>query len=393
MLLEDSPATYGRLSRAEVRENAGAAIERALALDPQLAEAHASKGLLLLNDNQVNGAGQWLSSAKELNPNYAMAHMWMGLVENQMGRFDLAEVSFRNTVELDPMSVVARNNLAYALHAKGKTEALAEQVDTIASLAPGTPLVLTGYAYRRYVRGDLLDAVENLERSIKLNPVYRLTRDMYGRLWLDLGDYERADQFLSDNPGWGLMAQGQFERLAQAAERLVDGNPSDPDRYANLAIAHLFAGNLEQARVAFENVDAHSTSRHDALFSGSGALFGGRLAALDRAAMYSSLGDRQSSRDLVAECRSFLAGIRGQGINIPNIYYLEAAAAAILEEPDKVVEFLERAIAVGFRSGWLLEVDPKLATVRDDPRFQKLLDNLKAINAETRAKLEAESGT
>ena len=67
-------------------------------------------------------------------------------------------------------------------------------------------------------------------------------------------------------------------------------------------------------------------------------------------------------------------------------------AAAILEEPDKVVEFLERAIAGGFRSGWLLEVDPKLATVRDDPRFQKLLADLKAINAETRAQLEADSG-
>ena len=108
--------------------------------------------------------------------------------------------------------------------------------------------------------------------------------------------------------------------------------------------------------------------------------------------MYSSLGDRQRSRDLVAECRSFLAGIRGQGINVANIYYLEAAAAAILEEPDKVLEFLERAIAGGFRSGWLLDVDPKLATVRDDPRIQKLLADLKAINAETQAQLEADSG-
>jgi len=57
MLLEDSPSTYGRLSRREVRGKAGAAVERALALDSQLAEAHASKGLLFLNDNQVNGAG------------------------------------------------------------------------------------------------------------------------------------------------------------------------------------------------------------------------------------------------------------------------------------------------------------------------------------------------
>ncbi len=73
--------------------------------------------------------------------------------------------------------------------------------------------------------------------------------------------------------------------------------------------------------------------------------------------------------------------------------YHEATAAAILGEYDQAIELLERAIAGGFRSGWLLEMDPKLASVREDPRFQNLLADLEAINAETRAQLMARTAT
>ncbi len=390
MLLEDSASSYGSLSSEVVREQAGAAIERALELDPGLAEAHASKGLLFLHDNQTEIARQWLSSAMELNPNYPMAHMWTGLIERQSGRFDLSELAFRDTVELDPMSVVARSNLAYDLFVMGKMDDFSAQWSTIQSLAPNAPLILTSAGYRSYMRGELVDAAASFEQSLHRNAVYRLTRNFYGRIWLDLGNYERASEYLSDGSPWLLLAQGQFDRLVESAKESVEANPNDPSQQARLATAYLYAGALEQARLAFEAVDAKSTSRHDALFRGY-AIYFQPLAALERAYLYSLLGDAERSAALVEESRSFLSQMRKQGINLPFMDYHEATAAAILAQSDQAIELLERAIAGGFRSGWLLEMDPKLASIRGDPGFLQLLEDLNAINDEIRGQLLAES--
>ena len=107
--------------------------------------------------------------------------------------------------------------------------------------------------------------------------------------------------------------------------------------------------------------------------------------------MYSLLGDEERSAALVEESRLFLGQIRKQGIDLPFMDYHEATAAAILGQSDQAIELLERAIAGGFRSGWLLEMDPKLASIREDPGFLQLLEDLNAINDENRGQLLAES--
>jgi TolB-like protein len=90
---------------AEALPKAKAALQRALELDPNLAQVHATWGLLKSQcEWDWHGAEQEFRTAIELEPNYAPAHHWAALDYMQLGQFDLADAEFRKAQVLDPMS-------------------------------------------------------------------------------------------------------------------------------------------------------------------------------------------------------------------------------------------------------------------------------------------------
>jgi TolB-like protein len=76
IMMLDSPATYGDLSLAEVKERATPHMEKALALDPNLAEAHGARALFAMNSSDYATAMAETALALELNPVYVDALNW-----------------------------------------------------------------------------------------------------------------------------------------------------------------------------------------------------------------------------------------------------------------------------------------------------------------------------
>ena len=114
---------------AEAMPRAKAAAERALELDPNLAEAHASLGLIapFLNWNWAD-AQKHYERAIALNPNYATAHHWYaeGYLM-PMGRTDEAIIEIRKAQELDPLSAVIATDMGKELYfARRYDEAIVE---------------------------------------------------------------------------------------------------------------------------------------------------------------------------------------------------------------------------------------------------------------------------
>jgi TolB-like protein/Tfp pilus assembly protein PilF len=115
-----------------------AQIERALALDPKSAEAHASLGNARWNNWQLPEAARALRQAVALNPNYATAHQWLGRVLMADGYYDEALAALRRATELDPLSSRIQDNYAIGLRAFGRyAEALAADERALA-LQPGS---------------------------------------------------------------------------------------------------------------------------------------------------------------------------------------------------------------------------------------------------------------
>jgi TolB-like protein/DNA-binding winged helix-turn-helix (wHTH) protein/Flp pilus assembly protein TadD len=119
--LADSYALSGGFNLIPVEQampRAQAAAEKALELDSNLAEAHASLGLIApFNNWNWADAERHYERAIELNPNYATAHHWYA--EGYLmpvGRADEAIAEIRKAQELDPLSAVIATDLGKELY-------------------------------------------------------------------------------------------------------------------------------------------------------------------------------------------------------------------------------------------------------------------------------------
>ena len=95
----------GFITAAAARPKAKEAAERAVALDGQSAEAHASLAVFrLFYDYDWPGCEREFRQAFSLNPNYAFAHDEFGLALGFQGRFAEAIAQGSRAIELDPLS-------------------------------------------------------------------------------------------------------------------------------------------------------------------------------------------------------------------------------------------------------------------------------------------------
>ena len=111
--------SYGINTKANL-ERANMMVAKALELDPELAEAHATKGGMLRAEFKLKQAEEESKKAIELKPSYATAHQWYmwALVPQQ--RWDEALEHIEKAVELDPLSQIINFNLGFYYIWKGE---------------------------------------------------------------------------------------------------------------------------------------------------------------------------------------------------------------------------------------------------------------------------------
>jgi len=122
----------------EVVDRARAAALRAIELAPDLAEGHASLGLILMEfDWKFEEAEQSFSRAMELNPGYTPIWNWSADLSILRGDTEKAIERARRGIELDPMSQMVWWALGSALAVEGRLEEAMVATQRAADLAPG----------------------------------------------------------------------------------------------------------------------------------------------------------------------------------------------------------------------------------------------------------------
>jgi TolB-like protein/Tfp pilus assembly protein PilF len=112
----------------EAMSKAKAAANRAVEIDPGLAEAHVSLGIVASKfDWDWPAAEREFQLAFKLNPNLAAAHQWYGLYRAALGDLDAAVSELRRAQELDPLSSDSSSYLGTVLYWSRKYEAAMEQ--------------------------------------------------------------------------------------------------------------------------------------------------------------------------------------------------------------------------------------------------------------------------
>src|SRR5207302_3205058 len=177
---------YSNLTAAEVFPKAYAAAAKAVALDNNLAEAHAALAFVLAQaDLNFKEAKREFGRAIELNPNSADAHYFFGIaVLAPLAQFDQAIAEITHAITLDPFSAIVNANLGYTyILARRYSEAIAHLRKT-AELDPNFPYTQGCLGQALWLSGDVPGAIATFEKGAGVAQTHSQGRELYPMIFL-----------------------------------------------------------------------------------------------------------------------------------------------------------------------------------------------------------------
>ena len=248
---------YGYAAPNEVYPQAKVAAQRAIEIDPDLAEAHAAYAKILADyDWNWSQAEREYKRSIELNPQIPLTHYQYGAAcLTPVGRFDEAISEIKRALELDPLSVPAAANLASCLTYAHRYESAVQQGIEALRLDPNHPTarVALGLAYA--ASGMYEQAISICETTLKTDPADQDCLSVVGLAYAKAGRRQEAEKVLR-----------KFEELGRTTY-LVSYRPAAI--YAVLGDKDKAFAWLEKAFAAHDwdvgriNVDPFLDSLHD----------------------------------------------------------------------------------------------------------------------------------
>ena len=166
---------HGFKSPADALPKAYAAARKAVEIDPQSAEAHASLGLVFSHGWNWAAAEAEFRRALELDPQYANAHHWYGDYLSIKSRHDEALGEASRALELDPLNLMIGTWVALRYYQAGEYSRAIEQgrnsVELDSNFAAAHLLLGEGYV-QAGLRGE---GVSELKQAASLSggsPLY-----------------------------------------------------------------------------------------------------------------------------------------------------------------------------------------------------------------------------
>jgi tetratricopeptide (TPR) repeat protein len=213
------------------------------------AQAQAYLGDLLLHSNRADAEG-YLQKALALDPDLAMAHASLGMLRVREGKDAEARKSLERAVAANSQNYLIHYYYAYALSRAGNTQ------------------IVTGFAPETLARMR-----EELKKSIELRPDYPESYSLLAFVNMVSGtnldeSIEMLQKVLTTSPGRNdlvfmlaqlHMAKGEYKMARQLAEKVTGANIEEQVRQpAQLLLKHLTA--MEEERARFRE----STNRREA---------------------------------------------------------------------------------------------------------------------------------
>jgi TolB-like protein/DNA-binding winged helix-turn-helix (wHTH) protein/Tfp pilus assembly protein PilF len=168
-------AWHGFMSPAEVLPKAYAAAQKAVEIDPQSAQAHASLALVLNHKWDWSGAEVEFKRALELNPQYANAHHWYGDYLSIQGRHDEGLVEAKRALKLDPLNLMIGTWAGLRYYLARRYDPAIEQSQSTVDLDPNFAAahLILGESYVQ--QGKHKEGLDELQKAAGLSgdsPLY-----------------------------------------------------------------------------------------------------------------------------------------------------------------------------------------------------------------------------
>ncbi|MGE5692450.1 MAG: protein kinase domain-containing protein, partial [Candidatus Zixiibacteriota bacterium] len=289
--------------------------------------------------------------------------------------FDKAIELFSKALQIDPRFAPAYAGLAdsyallgetslYARHPQDVYPKAREAVARALELDDNLAEAHTSMGYLKMNDYDWTGAEEEFKKAIELNPNYATTYHWYSGLLSATGRNEEAvatmEKARNLDPislpiqtdlGLSYYFARQYDRAIEQYKRALDLDPNFTRAYISLSSALALSGRYEEALAEVQKAIVRTGDRS-------------RVAYLGR--VYARMGERKKAMEAIEEVK----GIAKNRIVSPHSIALVYAA---LGEKDLAFEWLNKSLGEGYVELYTLKVDPWLDSLRNDPRFEDLL--------------------
>jgi TolB-like protein/Tfp pilus assembly protein PilF len=388
---------YNYRSLAETEPLAHRALDRALALDPQSDEAWAVRGLLLGQGPRApqrrEEARAALERAVAINPNNALAHLW--LTSALYPDIEAMRASLQRAYELDPLAPIIVYRRAQDSLQAGDNEGFQRLQTELEEIAPDWFITWHSAGIAAQEQGRLADAALHLERALALNPEYATGAGRLAEVLAMLGDGERAEQLLEtmvaqiddDGPRIMLAAQrargailaGEMQRALSIYRPVVEAiEEPTVQQQADLAMLEASAGELAAAERRVRTALGLGPDELPAETDPDPNHFVAHVVLLNCLA---ARGELEAASRVAGMVREVLAGLRAAGVEQSYMPFLEGYLDHRAGRQGALEAGLAKAIEQGFRVPpgsfrWFLSYAAERLTVL---RLEALMDEVLAV--------------
>jgi len=363
---------YGNLSVEEAVNRALPAARRALELAPDLAEAHASLGLIHENRGDLEAAGQSLRRALQLNPGYTMALVWYGLVQVGQGEFSEAARHNREALQRDPLSPIINVNVGFDAMRYGDWQNAQSHFAAAAEIDPAFPVPHYGLSSVHALAGRFDEALHAIGMAIERAPARAFYHARKSLLLLQMGDLDAASRAAEeacckspDNPFDAelmialYMALGDDDRLRRVARAETKRQYTASQR----AQAFIALGDYAAAQELYET--AQPERGHELIDLITDQWIWRLPHVINRAHLWVKAGDARGRVELERVLADF-AQIVKQGVVSPLARYWAATANAVLGRQQQARSLLAEARQEGWHHDWWDRQDWNLRSLETD---------------------------
>jgi serine/threonine protein kinase/tetratricopeptide (TPR) repeat protein len=330
-------AHASRFALTKDQEEAALALQacnRALSLDPNLASAHLTRGIVTLNTGKPQEAIKEFAIAKDMDSSRAEALVWLARAYDASGDALEAEEYFREAINAQPDYWAAFNNLGEFYFRHGQYAKAEPLFQSVVDLTPDNALGFANLGGVYLAEQRYKEAANTLERALNLRP----SPGVYSNL------------------GFAYYWQHQYGNSALMFRKAAQARPSDYRIWRNLGDALLLAGDRPAARDAYA---ACTQAAQNQLMS-----YAGNPSILGTKALCDArLGNAETAKKSL---ESALESTPHQA----SVMFDAALTYALLGDRKRAADTAEAALVAGYPRSEIFSA-PELASICSGPRFKK----------------------
>jgi len=354
---------YFRYKREE-NEQAIELFKKAIELDPDYALAHAGLGdsysqraiRFGFPETWFDKAIEEAQKAISLDPNLAEGHKALGSAYFFGKRWLRKGVeAFRKAVEADPNNFLACSSLGQAYINIGEYDKAFPFAKKAIALSPASAFARHYLGIIYYALDDPVRAEEWLKNALELQPD------------LDVANGAQIDFFLGF---------GEYDKAIEQSQTYLSRLPDYPLALWYAAKAELFSGHDEKAQGYYQKIGGRSY--------GFASISGTQPVELGY--IYWKSGRKAEARKLFEENLDQVRKRLEQGDE--SYGYHMAAIYAVQGDKEEALTWLQKAVDAGWRYYRYISRHPLFENIRDDARFKRMIDEIKAKVAEMRRRVE-----